>query len=496
MLELLTSEQMAEADRLTIKAGTSGFQLMKRAGKAISKKAEKMFPKEMPLLVLCGPGNNGGDGFIAAQLLKNQGRDVRLALLGERQDQKGDAALAAQDWRDIVVPFNKKELEKTGGVIDALFGAGLTRNISGTPATMIEAINKSGQPVLAVDLPSGISGSSGQIQGIAVKADCTISFFRRKPGHILFPGRQYCGLVKIADIGIPTSVLDEIKPQVLVNDPGFWRSSYRVPGLTGHKYNRGHAVVVSGGADSTGAARLAAKAALRIGAGLVTLVCPHEALTINAAHLTAIMVRSFTDQPSFIQRVEDQHKNTVIIGPGTGVSDETRRAILWLLESDKALVLDADALTSFARHPEQLFQAIHKRKAPTILTPHDGEYQRLFGKLPPHEDNSHLSRLAKARHGADRSGAILVLKGPDTVIAKPGGQAVINDNAPAFLATAGAGDVLAGIIGGLLAQKMPAFEAACAAVWLHGDTAGDFGPGLISEDLPNLLPAALGKLGI
>lgn len=491
MLELLTSEQMSEADRLTIKAGISGFELMERAGKVVAKCAAKIFEPKGTILIVCGPGNNGGDGFVAARLLQEQGFTIRLTLLGTREDLKGDAALAADSWSGPIASFNNEILDGASGIIDALFGAGLTRDLTGPAAEIITAINEAGLPVLSVDLPSGIDGSNGQICGIAVRATRTISFFRRKPVHVLFPGREFCGPVEIGDIGISAAVLDDIRPQSFCNDPALWRSDFPVPKLTDHKYNRGHTVVVSGGAESSGAARLAALSTLRIGSGLVTVACPIDALTINASNLTTVMVKSFADMTSLTRLLEDQRKNCVVIGPGTGVSDETRNAVLSLLETDKAMVIDADALTSFGEQPKALFEAIRKRAAPTILTPHDGEYQRLFKSPSPDSDTS---RLARARYAAQTSGAVIILKGPDTVIAKPDGWAVINDNAPPFLATAGSGDVLAGMVGGLLAQHMPTFEAACAAVWLHGDAAADFGIGMIAEDLPKRLPAALSRL--
>ncbi len=494
MFELLTSEQMSKADRLTIDAGTTGFTLMERAGKAIAEQAMQLFELDSHILILCGPGNNGGDGLVTARLLQDQGIDVRVVLLGARGELKGDANLAAEKWTGPVVSFSLSELKSATGVIDALFGAGLTRDITGTAADMIRSVNEASLPVLAVDTPSGIDGSNGQVWGIAIKATRTISFFRAKPGHVLFPGREYCGPVEIADIGISAKVLDVIKPQACANDPALWRDCYPVPKLTDHKFKRGHAVVVSGGPDSTGAARLAALSALRTGAGLVTLASPPEALAINAAHLTSVMVKTFADTKDLIHLVEDQHKNCVVIGPGSGVNAQTCTSLLSLLDSNKALVIDADAITCFQEQPEQLFEAIRKRKAPTVLTPHDGEYQRLFNNSFPVDQPTDSSRLSRARTAAQMSGAVIILKGPDTVIADPAGRSVLNSNAPPSLATAGSGDVLAGIVGGLLAQNMPVFEAACAAVWLHGDAATDFGYGLISEDLPDLLPAALNKL--
>ncbi len=479
---------------MTIADGTSGLQLMENAGKATACKAMKMFSPKSRLLVLCGPGNNGGDGFVAARLLRENGYETRLVLSTPIDNLKGDAALAARTWPGRVRAFSPEELEWADAVVDALFGTGLKRDISGDLALVAKTVNKAQKPVLAIDLPSGIDASTGQVRGVAIQASATISFFRRKTGHLLYPGRQYCKTVEIADIGIPEQVLQRIKVQTFANEPALWLSCFPIHAADGHKYNRGHVVVLSGHREHTGAARLAARAALRIGAGLVSLICPEDALAINAAQLTAIMVRSYDSDKHLSRLLEDERINCIVAGPGAGVGKETRGRILHLLRSNKALVLDADALTSFENRPEKLFAAIKKRQAPTLITPHDGEYQRLFKKhinASKKKAEKLNDRLTRARFAARTSGATTILKGADTVIAEPGGRAAINANAPPSLATAGSGDVLAGLAGGLLARKMPAFEAACAAVWLHGDAATAFGAGLIAEDLPECLPGSL-----
>jgi hydroxyethylthiazole kinase-like uncharacterized protein yjeF len=439
--------------------------------------------------VLCGPGNNGGDGFVAARFLGEGGTEVHVALLGERATLKGDAAVMAQRWGGDVAPLTPAAIDGADVVVDAMFGAGLTRPLSGVAAEVVEALNASAVPVLAVDVPSGLDGSTGQALGPVVEATRTVTFFRRKPGHLLMPGRALCGPVAVDDIGIPDSVLADVGVQAWANAPALWSTEFPWPRLDGHKYSRGHALVVSGPAAHTGAARLGARGALRVGAGLVTVASPPDAVAVNAAQLTAIMLTAFDGAAGLGRILEDRRKNAVLLGPALGVGPPTRQLVGAALASGAATVLDADALTSFADTPDALFAAVASDAArPVVMTPHDGEFARLF------PGNAADCKLARARSAARRSGAVVVLKGPDTVVAAPDGRAAINDNAPPWLATAGAGDVLGGFVAGLLAQGMPAFAAACAAVWLHGAAAAAFGPGLIAEDLPETLPKVLRAL--
>jgi len=491
-MEVLTTTEMERADRLTIAAGTPGFALMMSAGQAVAEAAMELV-EEGPIVVVAGRGNNGGDGFVAAAELAARGRDVSVILLCERDSLQGDAALAARGWKYPVLPCNPQAIGKPALIIDALFGAGLNRPVKGDPLEMIEAINANGAPVLAVDLPSGINGTTGAVMGAAINAAETVTFFRRKPAHLLMPGRKHCGRVRVADIGIDARVLAEISPQTSENDPQSWQKSFPVPDIEGHKYARGHAVVLSGELASTGAARLAARGALRAGAGLVTLASPRDALAVNAAALTAVMVRVVDNVIQFAELLDDRRLNSVVIGPGAGIGSRTRDLVHTALSAKRALVLDADALTSFAEAPERLFEAIKASHDPqVVLTPHEGEFPRLFSD----GSNKHpgRSKLERVRDAAERSGAVVLLKGPDTVVASPDGRASIASNAPPWLATAGAGDVLAGIIAGVLAQGAPAFEAACIGVWMHGEAAREAGPGLIAEDLPEVLPAVFRRL--
>ena len=494
MIELLTNAEMAEADRLAIAGGVTGMTLMENAGRAVANRAAAV-SQGRRVVAVTGPGNNGGDGFVAARILAERGFSVRVFLVGDRSRLHGDAERAAKLWPGPVEPATPATLGAALGdcdiIIDALFGAGLTRDVEGLPRTVITAMNASGVPVIAVDLPSGVNGTTGGVMGVAVKASHTVTFFRRKTGHLLLPGRLMCGWVEVVDIGIPSSMLEAIKPAAFVNGPGLWQRQFPVPAARGHKYSRGHMVVVSGGLATCGAARLAARGASRAGSGLVTIASPAEALSTNAAASLAVMVRPVDGAAELADFLSDTRRNAIVLGPGGGVGQAMREQAEVALRSHAAVVLDADALTSFL--PAALAELIAQRAGNNVaLTPHDGEFCRLFKAIS--EDIHVTAKLEKVREAARTSGAIVLLKGPDTVVASHDGRASIADNAPPYLATAGAGDVLAGMIGGLLAQGMPAFEAASAAVWLHGEAASEFGPGLIAEDLPEALPAVYRRL--
>jgi hydroxyethylthiazole kinase-like uncharacterized protein yjeF len=501
MIELLTSAEMARADHLALAGqgsqdtdGIAGIALMENAGRAV---ADAVVARRRGgrVVVVAGPGNNGGDGFVAARILAEAGCNVTVLLAGALAQLKGDAALAAARWRGVTAPALPDALGGADIIVDALFGAGLDRPVEGVARAMIEAMNAGGRdvPIIAVDLPSGINGDTGAIMGAAVEATATVTFFRKKPGHLLLPGRSHCGLIALRDIGIPAAVLEQIAPQTFENAPLLWRHLLPQPRRDGNKYDRGHAVVVSGPSWSTGAARLAARGALRAGAGLVTIASPAEALAVNAATNLAVMVRPVDGAAALTSFLADRRLNALAIGPGVGVGEGTCALVLAALAGDRGVVLDADAMTSFAAAPDRLAKALRARTpAATVLTPHEGEFSRYFGTLD--KDLKAGSKLDRARRAAASVAGVVILKGADTVVAAPDGRACIDTVAPAYLATAGAGDVLAGITAGLLAQGMPAFEASAAAVWLHGTAAAAHGPGLIAEDLPELLPRVLRAL--
>jgi ADP-dependent NAD(P)H-hydrate dehydratase / NAD(P)H-hydrate epimerase len=451
-IEVLTPSQMAVADRTAVALGRPVAWLMENAGRAVARAVRARFAP-CRVLVLCGPGNNGGDGFVAARLLAAQGWPVAVAAL----------ASVPAAWRGPVVPFAAAEAARAELVIDAVFGAGLARDVEPAVADVLRAARR----VAAVDVPSGLDGATGQVRGFAPQAELTVTFFRRKPGHLLLPGRALCGETMLADIGLPDAVLDAARPNTFHNGPSLWHIP--VPRPDGHKYGRGH-VTVLGGAAMTGAARLAALAARRGGAGMVTIAA-HDGAAIYRAGEPGTIV----DDHPLDALLQDVRRKVWVCGPGLG-AEGARRALPALIAAGRAVVADADTFTAFTNQPDAL-------RGAAVLTPHEAEFARVFG--PAGAD-----RPAAARAAAARTGAVVLLKGADTIIAAPDGRAAINDSAPAWLATAGSGDTLSGLIAALLAQGMPHWEAACAGAWLHGRAGVHAGAYLIAEDLADALPAA------
>jgi NAD(P)H-hydrate epimerase len=510
--ELLTVAQMGQADAATIAAGTPGITLMQQAGRAVAEAVVARWSTR-PVAVLCGPGNNGGDGYVAAQLLREWGWPVHVLSDWPLAQLKGDAALAAASWMQgqqgsegqsgqpgTVVPLSSDGLADAELVIDALFGAGLTRPLDASCTAVLAHARERGLPIVAVDVPSGVWGDTGRADG-AVGATLTVTFFRLKPAHRIWPGAALCGEMVLADIGISSAVLPPLAVRTFDNQPVLWRAVWPQPERAGHKYDRGHALVW-GGAQMTGAARLSALAAARAGAGLTTVCVPAVAWPVYAAALMCVMVHPLAGEDASVWRegldalLHDHRLSALLIGPGAlGGSSAAgvRGLVMTLLASGRPVVLDADALTVFADDPPLLFAAIRAHNRPVVLTPHEGEFSRLFRAS---EVAAAEGKLARARAAARVSGAVVLLKGADTVVAAPDGRAAINGHTSPVLATAGAGDVLAGIIVGLLAQGMPAWQAACAATWMHGDAARAFGPGLIADDLPGLLPGVFQRLAL
>jgi hydroxyethylthiazole kinase-like uncharacterized protein yjeF len=445
-LALLTPAEMARADAAAMAAGQPGAALMLAAGRAVAEAIRQRF-RPCRTLVLAGPGNNGGDGYVVARLLEQAGWPVALAALAPPRP-GSDAADAAARWRGPTVPLAAAELARAGLVVDALFGAGLARPLDTALAGLLRGLRA---PLVAVDIPSGVDGATGAVRGFAPQAALTVTFFRRKPGHLLLPGRDLCGETVLAEIGLPASVLEAIAPRAFHNAPGLWRPPQR--DAQSHKFSHGH-VTIPCGAALPGAARLAAGAARRAGAGLVSLA------TGDAA--TARLLRG--GEPGLMVSTEplevllaDRRRDPWLLGPGLPPDEATRAALRQVIAAGRAVVADGGALTACAGAPAAL-------RGAAILTPHAGEFARVFGE--PGAD-----RLAAARRAAELTGAVIILKGSDSIIAAPDGRAAINDNAPPALATAGSGDVLAGLAAGLLGQGMAGFEAAAAAVWLHGDAA-------------------------
>lgn len=477
--EIMTVAEMTAADRAAVKLGVPIITLMDRAGIAVAEAVRARF-SHRPVVVWCGPGDNGGDGYVAARHLRRKGWSVRVE--ASAPPATDAARRAAARWKGETGVLSP-EPTLADLYIDALFGAGLSRPLEGDVAKLARASQALTKPIVAIDVPSGLSGDTGRaLGGVAFRADLTVTFHRRKPAHVLMDGRAACGEVVVADIGLgaPSTVFT-----LHENTPDLWGARFPWSPLDAHKHRRGRLKVVSGDAWNTGAARLAARGGLRIGAGVVSVLSPPGALAVNAAHLEAVMLSAFEGEADL--QTAGEAADAVVIGPAAGVGETTMRNLFALARTGAALVVDADALTSFRHDPEALFSALDRDD---VLTPHPGEFDRIFpgllGRAP--------ERISATREAARKAGAVVLLKGPDTVVAAPDGRAAVSINGSPWLATAGSGDVLAGFIGGLIAQGMESFEAACAGAWIHAECGAAHGPGLISEDLPDLAPEVLSRL--
>lgn len=482
MYEVLTNSQMAEADKLTIEGGFDGYDLMCNAGESFVDTIVQSMVFDH-CFILCGPGNNGGDGFVIGKLLRDKGCMVTLASVIPVDQFNGDAAKAASEWGEDVVLFKDVTgIAEHALVIDAVFGTGFSRKLDDEVVRVFDLVREGGHAVVAVDIPSGIDGNSGQADPHTLEADMTITFFRKKLGHVLMPGMALCGDVNIRDIGIADEVIKETGLSVHENEPQLWQTRIPFPALDQHKYHRGHAVVL-GGENLTGAARLSSEAAMRCGVGLCTVVTSVDAAPVYRAGAAHVMVESFDKRKEFADHIQDERRNSIIMGPGAGLEDkkELQEIILAALATKKAIVLDADALSCFEGEADILCKALHEK---AVLTPHEGEFYKLFGDLDG-------DKVKRAREATQKTGAVILLKGPDTVIAAPDHVPVVNNHASPYLATGGSGDVLSGMIGGFLAQGVNPFDAACIASWMHGEASLQLGAGMVSSDLIEIIPNIL-----
>ncbi len=477
-LSLIDPAVMVRIDAASGQSGIPLYDLMERAGQAVAASALRYYPDALRFVVLCGGGNNGGDGYVAARSLVQSGATVAVHHLGQVTAMKGDARTAFEGSGVTALPLGDYVPMAGDVVIDAVFGAGLSREIPSELRRVIDAVTQAAVPVLAVDLPSGLCGRRGVPLGASFKAERTVTFMARKPGHLLMPGRELCGTLEVFDIGIPSRILAAHAGSVAENDPLVWRDALPRSEMETHKFRRGHLTVFSGPPHATGASRMTAIAALKAGAGIVTIAAPKQALDVLSVTLTAVMSSGLDDADDLRHWLDDKRHGAFVLGPGFGDLEKARQFVSLL--GDKVVVLDADAITAFKDCPETLFDRVISGAGKFVLTPHEGEFARLFPDLAA---DTSLSKIEKAQTASARSGAVLVYKGADTVIAAPDGRALVNTNAPSSLATAGSGDVLAGIIGALLAQGTPAFEAAAAGVWLHGEAGSRAGAGMTAEDL-------------
>ena len=482
---ILSNEEMTLADQMTIDSGISSIQLMENAGKAVFKNLPTKNVNRV--LVLVGPGNNGGDGFVVARLLNEIGISLDIYFYNEGKVSR-DCQINKDkvDTKLIVNEIN--DFSKYSYVIDALFGTGFTRKTPDILEIIFSKIKKNKTPVYAIDIPSGINGNSSMIDGDCLECIKTITFFNKKKCHYLYPGKEFCGEVIVEDIGIKKDIFKKMKPKIKNNNPELWISDFPFPGSTDHKYSRGLLVINSGPLYKTGAARLAGRSAMRVGAGAVKLICDEEAAKVLEPQISVELISVVKEKNEIQQIFKDKKVSSILVGPGNGINDETKSRTLLALAFVKHVVIDADAITCFEKNPKELFIDTYPH---TILTPHEGEFRRLFGE----EIASIDDKVVRTVEASKLSGSIVVLKGSDTIIADPDGNAVINSSEAPYLATAGSGDVLAGIIASLVGEnKMNAFNAACAGTWIHSKLGELIGPGLIAEDLIDNIPLIIKKL--
>ncbi len=484
--EILTNVEMAKADRLAIEGGVESFALMLNAGQAVVQEATQAFSHSRAL-ILCGPGNNGGDGFVIGRLLREKGWSVRMACMIPADALKGDAARACTEWSGDVEGFDDLLVAPDELVVDAVFGTGLSKALEGPVVGAFERVREAGANVVAVDIPTGVDGDTGAADPHTLQADLTVTFFRKQLGHVLMPGMAWCGMVAVHNIGIPYAVLPRLEIQTNENMPDHWLPHIRPKTFFDNKYTYGHAIVF-GGPRMTGAACLAAHAALRTRVGMCTIVGDEGAADVYRSYLPNLIYEPYAGPEDFPAHLQDERRNAALIGPGAGRDNPEglRQAVLGACAAgdDKTIIVDADALNVFEDSREDLYKALREN---CIITPHEGEFVRIFPDLKG-------NKLDRAKEAAKIAGCVVLLKGPDTVIAAPDGRSAVNTNAPPVLATAGSGDVLAGVITGLAAQRLEPFYAACAGAWIHGETGYLYGPGLMASDLPDLIPQVLREL--
>lgn len=472
MFEILSASEMSKTEAAAIADGTPAFQLMQNAGHAVAQEIMSCL-EPCETLILCGPGNNGGDGFITAAQLKKNGWPVRVACLAKKSELKGLSAQAAKMWDGPIESLNSNlSVHQTKLIVDAIFGTGFKGGLDPETLTLFEKIKARKIGVVAIDLPSGINASTGAVAAGILSAQLTVTFGRKKVAHVLHSSKFLCGRIILSNIGIGDGHVMTAQSSLFENHPALWLRDFPLPTPSSHKYDRGHALIY-GGDHRPGAAILAAMAAQRAGSGVVSFATTPDMHSFYLAARASIMTDSLQDDDALKALLRDERKTALVIGCGAGTDARLEKSVMTALSFNKAVVLDGDVFTVFKDKTDKLFPALHARH---VLTPHSGEFERLFPSLQG-------DKIAKARAAAKLSGAIVVLKGADTVIAAPDGAAVIQHDSPSVLATAGSGDVLAGLIGGFAAQGMSSFMAASAAVWLHAEAGRKQGLGLVAEDI-------------
>ena len=460
------------------------YFFMKNAGKQAFNLIRKNFKNKQPIIVLCGPGNNGGDGFIIAKCLINHGYETEVYALSNKKTYKGDALKALNEYGEKIKKISLFRIKKNALIVDAIFGIGLSRRIKGILKKIFNQINKSNNKVVSIDIPSGISSDTGKILGCAIKADYTVTFHTKKLGHLFEPGKEFSGKLKVVDIGFDKT---KMKKRYIVNSPHLWIKYFPWKKTSDHKYSRGRVVVYGGQKEFTGATILSTQAALRTGVGSAKIICSKDTLQIYSLKFPSVLKTEINDIYRLEKFLKKEKITSVLIGPGSGSNNKVKEITKLILKKVKYVVLDADALTCFKGDLKSLYSLLDKNK---IITPHLGEFQKIFPKI-----KNNLNNIDKAISAVKLIKSNIILKGPSTIIACYNKKIVINDHASSELAVIGSGDVLSGMIVSLLGEKkMNPFLAGCAATWLHGDIAKNHGKGLIAEDLVQGISAALKRL--
>ena len=483
MLEIFNSTEMKRFEQSQFKKKSS-YSYMQKAGYFAFKFIRKKFKKPRSVSVLCGPGNNGGDGFVIAKHLINHGYIVNVYTYFRREKYKGDALKALKEFKGKIKKISSFKLQKGTLIVDALFGIGLQRNIKGDLSKIFRKINSTKNLVVSVDIPSGICSNTGKIFGRAIKADFTIAFHRKKIGHIVGYGKNYCGEIKVVDIGFSQKKTKSIYRE---NSPDLWKKFFPWKKKFSHKYSRGRVIVYGGQSEFTGATILSAQAALRTGSGSVKILCSKNTLQIYSVKFPSVLKKEINSINELEKFLNKEKITSMLIGPGSGSNNKIKEITKLILQKVKYVVVDADALTCFKNDLQSLYKLLDKNK---IITPHIGEFHKIFPKI-----NKNLNNIDKALNALKLIKSNILLKGANTVIISHDKKIVINTHSSSELAVIGSGDVLSGLIVSLIGdKKMNPFLAGCAATWLHGDIAKKYGKGLISEDIVNGIPFALKRL--
>ena len=488
---ILNSSEIRAIERKEFKLRKNSFSLMQSAGEKCADYISRNISKNKELFIVCGHGNNGGDGFIIGHSLINKGYKVKIFLVLPIRNKNNDNYRAFKNLNCKIYNLKDliKELKKKTNlvIVDCIFGTGLNKNINSNIKNLIKLINNKKTFVISIDIPTGISADTGKIMGDAIKANITLALHCKKVGHLLFPGVYFSGVVKILDIGIRKSLNKFINNKIIENDPKLWIKRFPWKKYNSHKYSRGRVFIYGSLKNYIGASLLSSNAAIRCGAGAVTIIANRNTIDKYNQRFFSLLKVEINSQKEFQDFLKNSLITSFLIGPGSGVNLETAENVKLISKYINHVVIDADAITSFSNNPKQLFSILNKDK---IITPHEGEFNKIFPNL-----KNIKNKIERTLTAAKKANCIVVFKGPDTIIASPDGKVCINTIATEELAVIGSGDVLSGIITSLIGKnKMSSFDGACAGVWLHSFAARMVKKGLIAEDIIKNLPKTLEQL--